>query len=90
MLASSTDDLFLSEARLDNFNEISSSATNPLNDVMRVELKGRIELRARVVDPIVIDVVAEITCFDVSNVGRRFRHGQLECFIQNWKDVVGS
>ena len=56
MLASSADDLFLSEARLDNFNEISSSATNPLNNVVRVELERRIKLRAIIVDPIVVDV----------------------------------
>jgi hypothetical protein len=56
MLGSSADDLFLSKARLDNFNEISSSATNPLNNVMRVELKLRIKFWAIIVDPIVVDV----------------------------------
>ncbi len=73
MFLGSFDDLFLSEAGIENFNKISTGASNSLNHVVRVELERKTETRALVVDP-VVDLASltsvEITGARVSKVGR--------------------
>ena len=53
MTLSAFDDLSLSEASVESLDKVAASATDPLNDEVRVELERQTEAWADVVDPVV-------------------------------------